>query len=352
MSTPFTIPTVDISALTGAGTDAQRRTCADLLDAACRTVGFIQVVGHGIPDEVIAGLTGAMDDFFGRPLTEKKRSRRDVDDNRGYSPPRSESLSLSLGVESAGLMNDFFEAFNVGEHYSAQVRAKYPPNTYPENLWPEIPGWRERVETYYDEARRVAQALCMGFELALGLPTGFFRDRTREPMSMLRMNNYALPPGSVRLDGDLRGMGEHTDFDILTVLWADRVPGLQVLDGEGRWHDVMPDDGALLVNLGDTLSRWTNETWLSTLHRVAPPVVDGTIVRRRSAAFFFEGRYDAVIEALPQCLAEGESPKYPPITIGEHIAHKLAGSRSGQKNTVVGGEKDRLLASFGRSGTR
>lgn len=343
----FHVPTIDLTAYVHDGSPAERAACAAALDDACRTVGFVQVTGHGVPDDVITGLTGAMDDFFAQELQTKKDYRAAAHVNRGYSPPRSESLSLSLGVESAGMMNDFFEAFNVGEEYSADTMAKYPAGSYPANLWPDVPQFRERVSRYYVEARRVAHTLCIAFEDALGLPRGFFADRAREPMSMLRMNNYALPEGSVTLDGDLRGMGEHTDFDIVTVLWADRVAGLQVLGHDGVWHDVMPDEGALLINLGDTLSRWTNELWLSTLHRVKPPVVDGAILRRRSAAFFYEAQHDTIIDALPECLADGELPKYPAITVGDHIAAKLGGSRGGQSNDLVASETARVLATRG-----
>lgn len=346
MST-FHVPTVDISAYVGDSSPAERAACAAALDEACRSVGFIQVTGHGVPDDVIAGLASAMDDFFAQDLDVKKRDRTAHHINRGYSPPRSESLSLSLGVESAGKMNDFFEAFNVGEEYTAEIMAKYPAGSYPANLWPDVPLFRERVSRYYAEARRVAHTLCTGFEDTIGLPRGFFADRAREPMSVLRMNNYALPEGSVSLDGELRGMGEHTDFDIVTVLWADRVAGLQVLGHDGIWHDVMPDEGALLVNLGDTLSRWTNETWLSTLHRVTPPVVDGTIHRRRSAAFFYEAQHDTIIDALPECLADGELPRYPAISVGDHIAAKLGGSRGGTSNDLVASETARVLATRG-----
>ncbi len=95
---------------------------AGQVDDACRRVGFIQIVGHGISADVVGGLTGAMDEFFALPLGDKK-SYRVQGANRGYSPPKSESLSLSLGVESASRMNDFFEAFNVG----VEARS-FPPN--------------------------------------------------------------------------------------------------------------------------------------------------------------------------------------------------------------------------------
>ena len=106
----------------------------------------------------------------------------------------------------------------------------------------------------------------------------------------------------------------------------------------------MPDPGALLVNLGDLTARWTNERWLSTLHRVKPPVVDGRIERRRSAAFFHDGDLDALIETIPTCLAPGEAPAYPPITVGEHLTAKLAGSRAGVRNVSADRDAARVRA--------
>jgi isopenicillin N synthase-like dioxygenase len=182
------------------------------------------------------------------------------------------------------------------------------------------------------------------FADALGLPAGFFEGFTDHSLDVLRMNNYALPPGELELDGDLTGMGEHTDYGIVTVLWADQVRGLQVLGRDGGWHDVSPADGALLINLGDLMARWTNERWMSTLHRVKPPIVYGRIERRRSAAFFHDGNVEAVIETLPTCLDADGTSAYAPITVGEHIRAKLAGSRAGVANPEVEREAARVLA--------
>ena len=195
-----------------------------------------------------------------------------------------------------------------------------------------MPGCETAVLSYFREAARVARTLTTVFADALGLPAGFFDRFTGHSVDVLRMNNYALPAGQVDLDGDLTGMGEHTDYGIVTVLWADRVSGLQVLGADRAWHDVLPEPGALLVNLGDLTARWTDERWLSTLHRVKPPVVDGRIERRRSAAFFHDGDLDALIETIPTCLGPGEEPTYPPITVGAHLRAKLAGSRAGVRN--------------------
>ncbi|MGY1802338.1 isopenicillin N synthase family dioxygenase [Blastococcus sp. SYSU D00922] len=343
MSTPFHVPTVDLSPYVGAGTPAERAATAAAFDEAARTVGFVQVVGHGVPTEITDAFAAALDQFFGLPLDVKKAYRTPPEVNRGYAPPKTESLSLSLGLAPSNRMHDFFEAFNIGAAVSDYPGVDLPETDYAENVWPaEATDFRAAVSAYFDEAGRVARTLTTMFADALGLPAGFFAGYTDHSLDVLRMNNYALEPGTVDLDGDLTGMGEHTDYGIVTVLWADQVAGLQVLGRDGGWHDVMPADGALLINLGDLMARWTNERWMSTLHRVKPPIVDGSIQRRRSAAFFHDGNIDAVIETLPTCVGSG-SP-YPPITVGEHIRAKLAGSRAGVANTDAEREAARVLA--------
>jgi isopenicillin N synthase-like dioxygenase len=341
----FHVPTVDITAYVMAGTAEARAAVAAQIDRACREVGFMQITGHGVPADVLAGLAEAMDGFFGCPAEEKASYIRPAAENRGYSAPRSESLSLSLGVESAGRMADFFEAFNVGRTVHDHPGVALPEH-YADNTWPELSGFESRVEAYFDEAERVAETMVTIFADALELPRRFFDRFTDHSINVLRMNNYALPAGTdVVLDGDLTGMGEHTDFGIVTILWADQVRGLQVLGTDSTWHDVSPADGALLINLGDLMARWTNERWMSTLHRVKPPIVDGTIQRRRSAAFFHDGNADAVVTTLPSCVDDDHPNLYAPVTVAEHIEAKLAGSRAGRLNQAAEREAGRVLQS-------
>jgi len=342
----FHVPSIDITPYVANGTADERAAVARAVDDACRTVGFMQILGHAIPNATIAGLTEAMDAFFALDLATKKTYKTPPAINRGYSPPKSESLSLSLGVESANRMNDFFEAFNVGAARSDYPGVDLPDDDYAENTWPDLAGFRAQVEAYFVEAKRVAETMTVIFADALGLPAGFYDAYTGHSLDVMRMNNYALPAGTdIRLDGDLVGMGEHTDYGIVTVLWADQVKGLQVLGTDGAWNDVSPADDALLINLGDVTARWTNDRWMSTLHRVKPPIVDGTIERRRSAAYFHDGDIDALIETMPHLIDAEHPNRYPePITVGDHIRAKLAGSRAGKKNEAAGAEKERVLS--------
>lgn len=344
--TLFSVPVVDISSYVAGGAPEARRIVASELEHACRTVGFVQIRGHGVADATIANLAAAMDAFFAQPLERKLSYRLPPEINRGYTPPNSESLALTLGLQNAASLKDYFEAFNVGVPADAHPGLDLPRDIYAENPWPashaDFDGQRFRcaVEAYFGEAGRVARTLCRIFADALGVEPRLFAEVTDHSSDVLRMNNYALPPGSVVGDVEPIGMGAHTDYGIVTVLWADCVPGLQVLGPDGVWHDVQPADGALLVNLGDLTARWTNDRWLSTLHRVKPPVVDGVIRRRRSAAYFHDGNIDAMISTIPTCVG-ADGRQYPPISIGEHLSTKLASSRGGKPNTIAGPEADR-----------
>jgi isopenicillin N synthase-like dioxygenase len=343
----FHVPALDITPYVGDGSEEERAQVARELDEACTTVGFVQIVGHGIPEPVIDGLKWSIDEFFGMEIDEKKRYVVEGA-NRGYTPPKSESLSLSLGVESTSRMNDFFEAFNVGVEARSLQGPDLSESDYGINVWPEIDGWRAAVEAYFSHAQRVAHTMTTIFDDAIGLERGFFANITDHSIDVLRINNYALDEGTVAPDGELIGMSEHTDYGLVTVLWADQVAGLQVLGVDGVWHDVSPIDDALLINLGDVTGRLTNDQWMSTLHRVKPPVINGSVKRRRSVAFFHDGNPEAVIETLPRFLDADDGRVYEPITVREHVAAKLAGSRQGKSNSAAAREAARVRAAAER----
>ena len=337
----FEIPVIDIAGFDDS--PARRSAIAAQVDRAAREVGFMQIRGHGIPQATIDGLCAAIDDFFALPDAHKLRWRPpSVDVNRGYSGPKSERLSYSLGVGSPA---DLFEAYNVGTPASQFPGLPLSPGHYPENLWPDQPAaFRPQVEAWFAAAQQLAQRMTRIFAAALNLPDDFFAAHTDHSVDVLRINHYRLPPEDLRIEPGQLGMGAHTDYGIVTILWADAVlPGLQVLDGNGVWHDAAPQPGALLVNLGDMLARWTNDRWISTMHRVLPPVdAEGRMLRRRSAAFFHDGNADAVVSCLPGCADAQHPPRYAPVTVAEHLAAKLAGSRGLKLNETAEREAARL----------
>ena len=337
----LTVPVIDIASFRMPYADAAARfEIVRQVDAAARTVGFMQITGHGIPATTLSEFTTATDAFFALDAQAKARYRCPPGINRGYTPPKAESLANSLGLASAA---DLFEAINVGTSTADFPGLDLPEDVYAANVYPaEVPGFEAAVTAWFEAAGRVARTMVRIFGVALGGREDYFESHTDHSIDVLRMNNYRLPAPDVQLEKDQLGMGAHTDYGIVTVLWADQVPGLEIHGTDGNWHPVMPADGALLVNLGDATARWTNEEWISTLHRVAAPRIHGALVPRRSAAYFHDGNVDAVIECLPSCVSAGNPARYEPVTVGEHLAAKLAGSRGGQLNPHATREAARL----------
>jgi len=338
------VPVIDISRW-GDGPAAQAEVAA-AVDHACRTVGFLQVTGHGVPDAVLASTLDALDGLWDLPEEAKAAWRSpSAEINRGYAPLGDESLSYSLGVDAPP---DLFEAFNIGPDVVPDEPAYQVERHrfFAENIWPaETPSLRPALVAYFDEVVSLAHRLTTIFARALGLPDGFFEAFTAHSTDTLRAINYVRRPGSPDpLPGQLR-MGAHTDYGIVTVLWADPVPGLQIVGPDGAWHDVLPAPGALLVNLGDLLAEWTNDRWRSTVHRVVPPPagIDGPS-RRRSIAFFHDGDHDALVEVLATCTSEDDPPRYAPVLAGEHLMAKLVGPRNRELSTATSTLGDRAAA--------
>ena len=237
-----------------------------------------------------------------RPARGDKRAVV-VDDpapTAGYSALGQEGLSYSRGEESP---RDLFEAFNLGARTPKATTTSAIGRSTHRTPGPTDPGhlrdaWRE-----YDRAvTGVADTILEAMAIALDLPEQWFVERCEHAIVTTRAINYerrADTPDPV--EGQMR-MGAHTDYGILTVLLADDVPGLQVFR-DGTWHDVATPRGAFVCNLGDMLARWTNDRWISTLHRVVPPPAGSTgPVRRRSIARFLDCPPDLVVETIPSCV--------------------------------------------------
>jgi len=342
MTSDLVIPVVDVAGWAD-GDAATRQAIAEAVDDACRSVGFMQIVGHGIPDDVVGGLTHVIDEFFALPMATKQTYRAPRPSiNRGYTAPRSERLSYSLGVVTP---DDLFEAFNVGSSTADFPGLDLDAEIYALNIWPtETAGFEPAVTTWFAHAGALARTMTSIFALALGLEPGHFRPFTDHSIDVLRINHYDVPDG-VHLEPSQLGMGAHTDYGIVTILWADAVPGLEILRPDGTWLPVQPAPGALLINLGDLLARWTNDRWLSTMHRVVPPRdANGNLVRRRSAAYFHDGNADALISTLEPCRDATGEHVYDDITVGEHLAQKLGGSRGLELNQHAAREAARIGA--------
>jgi len=244
---------------------------------------------------------------------------------RGWSAVGKEGLSYSLDAQAPGDLKEKMDMgpFDVpdGDPYFTGPDAG--PHFAP-NVWPEaIPELRALWERYFAEMSEVSRQLMRIFAVGLGLDIDYFEDKIDHHISMFRALNYPDQP-EAPLEGQLRA-GAHSDYGSLTLLrQEDRPGGLQVMTKEGVGLDVPVVKGALVVNIGDLMSEWTNDRWVSTLHRVVNPPRDlATDSRRISLVFFHQPNYDAMIACLPTCLEPGEAPRHANISSGDHLYSKF-----------------------------
>jgi isopenicillin N synthase-like dioxygenase len=276
------LPVIDVAPLFGNAAEA-RRKIADAIGAACRDTGFFYATGHGVDPTRLDALARA---FFALPEDEKMAIAMALGGRawRGYFPVGGE---LTSGVP------DRKEGIYFGSELPAddpRVRAGRP--LHGANLFPARPaGMRAAVLAYLDANSRAAQAILEGVALSLGLEAGYFRARyTADPTILFRIFHY--PPD---VEGSAEwGVGEHTDYGLLTLLAQDDAGGLQV-KSRGGWIEAPPLPGTLVCNIGDMLDRLTGGLYRSTPHRARNTSGRGRV----SFPFFFDPGWDAEIVPLP-----------------------------------------------------
>lgn len=274
------VPVIDLS-ITGHGPDR----VAEQIDAAASEYGFFYATGHGVSPRVIDSILELSRAFF--QLDDQVKNRMHMSRGgrawRGYFP---------LGGELTSGRPDLKEGIYFGAELSeedARVRAGVP--LHGRNLFPALPGFREAVLDYMDALTRLGQRLMSLIGRGLGVGDDYFIDRyTSNPTLLFRIFNYPSSDPSATS----RGVGEHTDYGLLTLLYQDDVGGLQVKHGSS-WLDVPHVRDSFVINLGDMLERLTAGRYTSALHRV----INSSGRARISMPFFFDPSFDAELEPIP-----------------------------------------------------
>ncbi len=312
----------------GSGSAADRAAVADAFDAAGRDSGFILLSGHDVDVAVIDDAFDAWQAFFDLPLDEKLRAVAppDHDGMIGYTAYGAQALAYTAGGESPP---DLMEAFSIGREDTTDPFFDEYRDWFPPNVWPDAPvSLRAAVDALERALHDVADVVLRAMAVALDLPEGWLVERAERAVVTTRCNHYLRGPGFEPLP-DQPGLGGHTDYGMATLLVADPVPGLQLLRG-GEWFDVIPPRGSIVCNLGDMLAMWTNDRWVSTMHRVLPPTPGDGVARRRSIARFLDGDPSVTLSAIPSCVATGEVPRYPAVQAGEWLMAKIVGGQTAQ----------------------
>lgn len=285
------LSTFDLAAFEAASGDARVRAAAEL-DRICRDTGFLILTGHGVPRATISGVWGAVDAFFAQEPLEKARvAPHFLGSPYGWIGPLKEALAASKGVETPP---DLKESFNGGPLVVPSNASQdamdfcYQPTPYP-----DLDGFRAAWDAYYAQMEGLAARIMVAFAAALKLPDDFFAPHIGYPISALRALNY--PATGEIAEADQQRAGAHSDYGTLTILLPQAgSSGLQVEQG-GAWVDVPAPEDAFVINIGDLMARWTNDAWVSTLHRV---VARPNQPARKSLAYFHQPDWDAEIVPL------------------------------------------------------
>jgi isopenicillin N synthase-like dioxygenase len=276
------IPLIDVTGL--AGSITERQAVAADLGSACRESGFFYIVRHGVDEGLQGRLRELSRQFFAQDVDNKLRIRMALGGRawRGY---------FRVGDELTSGKPDQKEGLYFGTELPADhplVREGTPlhgPNLFPE----EPPGLREAVLDYMAALTQLGHRLMTGLALSLGLEDTYFADRyTREPLTLFRIFNYPPPR-----DPSLWGVGEHTDYGLLTILLQDDAGGLEVRS-RSRWVAAPPIAGSFVCNIGDMLDRMTRGVYRSTPHRVR----NSAPRDRLSFPFFFDPNFFARVQPI------------------------------------------------------
>jgi len=301
------IPIVDFSGFLE-GDRVRQTRCAAEIAASCEQVGFLYLINHGVPQDLIDRTFDVTARFFEQSREERQKSAATLEHWRGFVPAKlqAEGGTVAGSLETYRLMLDLQED-------DPDVLARKPLHL--PNRWPEQPAdFKEVVQAYFEAVLQLSAQLSMAFARALLLPDDYFALWYRKPLVQLSLLHYRPHPASAQGSADI-GAGEHRDTGGFTLLMQDQTGGLEVQRKDGVWIGAPPIKGAYVVNIGDIMTRWTNGRFVSTPHRV----VNRSNVPRYSIPFFANPDYDAIIEPIADILLPGEAPQYQPLHNGTYM---------------------------------
>jgi isopenicillin N synthase-like dioxygenase len=280
------IPIINISALVNGTND--RREVAARIGQACRDWGFFYIIGHGVDEPLQRRMEKVSQEFFAQDLETKLEIAMSRGGRawRGYFPVGGELTSgkpdLKEGIYFGAELQDNHPLVKAGT-------PMHGPNLFP----PNIPQFREIVLDYMAAMTRLGHSLMAGIALSLGLEESYFADRyTSDPLILFRIFNYPAPSLNLETESSL-GVGEHTDYGLLTILKQDMSGGLEVKT-KSDWVTAPPIANSFVCNIGDMLDRMTGGRYLSTPHRVRNLAGHN----RLSFPFFFDPNFNAEVRPI------------------------------------------------------
>lgn len=305
------IPLVDLNKYIS-GNDEEKQQFVSDLGSAFHKVGFVGVINHGIPKQLVDDFYAASKAFFSLPVNTKRSYEiKNMAGQRGYT---------SFGTEHAkqSQVADLKEFFQIGQFVPADDPRK---EEYPDNPnVSEVAGFYDLSKNLYKAFEKSGGALLQAIAVHLELPEKYFDNHIAKGNSILRAIHY--PPITEEPKNAIRAE-QHEDINLITLLVGASAGGLQVLNTDNEWLDVLPGEGEIVINVGDMLQRLTNNYLISTTHRVVNPPKSEWHKPRLSIPFFLHPVSEMDLSCLEGTITEESPLAYEPITAGEYLDERL-----------------------------
>lgn len=305
------IPSVNLKDFTSGNPD-EKQKFVDAIGKAYQEIGFVALKGHFLDDKLVSDLYEQVKAFFELPLEVKQKYEiPGIGGQRGY---------VSFGKESAKgkKEGDLKEFWHFGQYVddNPKLEAEYPKNVIVE----ELPKFNAVGKEAYQMLEKTAKYVLRALALHLGLEETYFDGYIHNGNSILRPIHY--PPITQEPNDAVRAAA-HGDINLITLLMGAQGRGLQVQNHNGHWIDAIAESDELMINVGDMLSRHTNNKLKSTIHRVVNPPRELWGTSRYSIPFFMHPVSDMKLDVLDSCIDENNAKAFEDITAGEFLNQRL-----------------------------
>ncbi len=306
-----TIPVVDLSKYVN-GSAQDKAEFIKELGYAFHEVGFVGVVNHGVPMDLVEEFYASAKEFFSLSVDVKRKYEVvELAGQRGYT---------SFGREKAkqSEVADLKEFYQFGQEVvdGDAIKSRYPDNILVDEKPTFTNSGLRLYKAFEESGRHLLRAIAEYLELGVD----YFDKKIHNGNSILRAIHY--PPILSEPDSAIRAE-EHEDINLITLLVGASAGGLQLLNKQNEWLDITPGENEIVVNVGDMLQRLTNDYLKSTTHRVVNPPRELWHTPRLSIPFFLHPRAEMDLTCLDRCITEERPLKYDPITAGDYLDERL-----------------------------
>jgi isopenicillin N synthase-like dioxygenase len=306
------IPSVDLRDFLSED-PARKQKFVNEIGKAYEDIGFVALKGHFLDDQLVENLYSEVRNFFSLPLEVKSKYEiPGIGGQRGY---------VSFGKEhakgrSAGDLKEFWHFGQYVDNHSIYA------SEYPENVVVnELENFNSTGKKAYQMLEKTGVYVLRALSLHIGLDEFYFDKYIENGNSILRPIHYP-PITDEPKDGAVRAAA-HGDINLITLLMGAQGKGLQVQNHDGKWIDAMAQPDELMINVGDMLSRHTNNKLKSTIHQVVNPPRELWGTSRYSIPFFMHPISAMPLNCLSQCIDENNTKQFEDITAGDYLNERL-----------------------------